>query len=129
MSGVWVRWGLFQRRRLTTYFAAKTRQPTTWRSTSRSTVETLGRQKGVETEWRCIKGPASDSLPQHARYADLCVVGHHPAADNALSDYSLSEKLLFVTGRPVLFIPAAAERFSSNRGGVEFEPSRCAIAQ
>jgi nucleotide-binding universal stress UspA family protein len=51
-------------------------------------------------------------LPQHARYADLCIVGHRPAADNAPSDYSLSEKLLFVTGRPVLFIPAA-ERFSS----------------
>ena len=78
----------------------------------RSTIDALGRQQSVEIEWRCVKGPASDLLPQHARYADLCIVGRGPVADNGPTDYSLSEKLLFVTGRPVLFIPAA-EHFSS----------------
>jgi nucleotide-binding universal stress UspA family protein len=65
----------------------------------------LGRQFGMETEWRCIAGAAADLLPQHGRYADLCIVGHHPSAVNAPSDYSLSEKLLFVTRLPVLFVP------------------------
>lgn len=71
----------------------------------RSVLDTLGRKHGLTTEWRCVAGPASGRLPQYARYADLCVVGHNASADNELDDYSLSEKLLFVTGRPVLFVP------------------------
>ena len=87
-------------------FAAKGRRPTLSSEQVHLAVEALRLQYGVETEWRCIMGSASDLLAQHARYADLCIVGHHPVADIAPSDYSLSEKLLFVTGRPVLFIPA-----------------------
>jgi nucleotide-binding universal stress UspA family protein len=72
---------------------------------TRSVVEALGHQRGVEIEWRCVTGRISDLLGQHARYSDLCVVGHRSAVSTARSDYTLSEKLLFVTGGPVLFIP------------------------
>lgn len=81
----------------------------------RTTVETLGRERGVETEWRCVDGPASDTLPQHARYADLCIVGHRPAGEDASSDYTFSEKLLFVTGRPILFVPSGQDFASLGR--------------
>ena len=58
-------------------------------------------------------GAARDLLPQHARYADLCIVGQHSTANPAPSDYCLSEKLLFVTGRPVLFVPSG-ERLATH---------------
>lgn len=71
----------------------------------RSALDTLGHKHGLTTEWGGVVGPASVWVPQHARYADLCIVGHNAAADDELDHYSFSEKLLFVTGRPVLFIP------------------------
>jgi nucleotide-binding universal stress UspA family protein len=66
-------------------------------------------------------------LAQHARYADLCIVGHHPVADISPSDYSVSEKLLFVTGRPILFIPPG-ERLATlgRRIAVAWNSSRAA---
>ena len=42
-------------------------------------------------------------MPQHARFADLCVLSQDgPATDTG---YTFSEQLLFVTGRPVVFVP------------------------
>ena len=76
----------------------------------RSMLEALGREYGVTTEWRCLAGSASDLVAQHARYADLCIVGHDAAAADGPDHYSFSEKLLFLTGRPVLFIPPVAPR-------------------
>jgi nucleotide-binding universal stress UspA family protein len=70
----------------------------------RSVLETLGRERGLETEWRCLGGLASVVVPQHARYAGLCILGQS-APDMASAGYSFSEQLLFVTGRPVLFVP------------------------
>jgi nucleotide-binding universal stress UspA family protein len=65
---------------------------------------------GVEAEWRCLDGAPSALLPQHARYADLCILGQSALNDAATSaDYNLSEQVLFVSGRPVLFIPTAGE--------------------
>ena len=72
----------------------------------RSTLETLGREHGLMIEWRSVDGPAAVAVPQHARYADLCVVGRDAAVDDNSVDYRFSEELLFVTGRPILFIPA-----------------------
>ena len=71
----------------------------------RSALDEVGRQCGVTTEWRCLVGSASVLVPQHARYADLCIVGHDATASDDPDHYSFSEKLLFITGRPVLFIP------------------------
>jgi nucleotide-binding universal stress UspA family protein len=71
----------------------------------RSTLETLARENGLTTEWRSVDGPAAIVVAQHARYADLCISGQKGADNNSL-DYTFSEELLFVTGRPVLFIPS-----------------------
>ena len=72
----------------------------------RSTLDALGREHSLATEWRSVDGPAAVVVPQHVRYADLCILGREVADDNSV-DYTFSEELLFVTGRPVLFIPSA----------------------
>ena len=56
-------------------------------------------------ELRCVDGVASVVLPQHARYADLCILGHDQPEGPASVNYTFAEQLLFVTGRPVLFVP------------------------
>jgi nucleotide-binding universal stress UspA family protein len=71
----------------------------------RSTLDTLGRERGLTTEWRSVDGRAVVVVAQHARHADLCIVGREGAEDNSI-DYTFSEELLFVTGRPILFIPS-----------------------
>jgi nucleotide-binding universal stress UspA family protein len=72
----------------------------------RSMIQALGNERHLEVEWRCIDGPAWAAAPQHARYADLCIVGPNKGDDGASIGYALSQKLLFVTGRPVVFVPA-----------------------
>jgi len=71
----------------------------------RLALESLAREKSIDTEWRCLKGVASMLVPQHARYADLCILSHEVACDVRPAGYSFSEQVLFVTGRPVLFVP------------------------
>jgi nucleotide-binding universal stress UspA family protein len=71
----------------------------------RSTLETLSRENALTTEWRIVAGPASSTVPQHARYADLCILGHYRSMRQDPNSYSFSEKLLFSSGRPSLFIP------------------------
>jgi len=71
----------------------------------RSTLETLARKHGLAAELRCVDGVASVVLPQHARYADLCILGHDQPEGPASVNYTFAEQLLFVTGRPVLFVP------------------------
>ncbi|HUN94702.1 MAG TPA: universal stress protein [Bradyrhizobium sp.] len=70
-----------------------------------SVLEVFEREHGLKAEWRCVDGLASVVVPQHARYADLCILGHGATADSDSIEYTFSEQILFVTGRPVLFIP------------------------
>jgi nucleotide-binding universal stress UspA family protein len=72
-----------------------------------STLERIGREYGIEVEWRRVDGKASILVPQHARFADLCVVSQDVAPADMGTGYTFSEELLFVTGRPVVFVPAA----------------------
>lgn len=74
-----------------------------------SALEQLGRERGVPVEWRCIDGLASVVVPQHARYADLCILGQDGMVDSTSVNYTFAEQMLFVTGRPVLFVPADGE--------------------
>lgn len=69
-------------------------------------LERLGHERGIQVEWRCTDGLASEVVPQHARYADLCILGQDKMIDVNSLNYSFSEQMLFVTGRPVLFVPA-----------------------
>jgi nucleotide-binding universal stress UspA family protein len=72
----------------------------------RSAAQALGSEHHLEVEWRCVDGPAWVSAPQHARYADLCIVGPNKVDDGRSIGSALSQKLLFVTGRPVVFVPS-----------------------
>jgi len=71
----------------------------------RSSIDTLERESGLTIEFRIVEGPAAIVVPQHARYGDLCILGHYPATVDEPGSFSLSEKLLFTSGRPVLSIP------------------------
>jgi nucleotide-binding universal stress UspA family protein len=72
----------------------------------RTALESLARERGVSAELRCVDGVASAIVPQHARYADLCILGRDQPEGPASVEYTFAEHLLFVTGRPVLFVPA-----------------------
>lgn len=71
----------------------------------RGELTDMARERGLEVRWLTLEGPASIHLPQLARYADLCIVGHSVAADEDPNTYSFSEALLFTAGRPVLSVP------------------------
>ncbi len=63
------------------------------------------RERGLEVEWRCLDGVASTLVPQHARFADLCILRQDTSDVATATGYTFSEQLLFVTGRPVVFVP------------------------
>ena len=71
-----------------------------------SALDAIQLKHGLEVELRCLDGVASVVVPQHARFADLCVLGQSVPIDATSVGYTFSEELLFVTGRPVLFVPA-----------------------
>jgi nucleotide-binding universal stress UspA family protein len=54
-------------------------------------------------------------VPQYARYADLCILGRDEPQGPASVSYTFSEQLLFVTGRPMLFIPPQASSATLGR--------------
>jgi nucleotide-binding universal stress UspA family protein len=71
----------------------------------RSMLDELTRGRGLQAELRSIDGVAAVVVPQYARYADLCILGWDEPEGPASVNYTFSEHLLFVTGRPVLFVP------------------------
>jgi nucleotide-binding universal stress UspA family protein len=72
----------------------------------RATLDSLALERRIEAELHCVDGIASAVVPQHARYADLCILGANQPEGPASVEYTFSEHLLFLTGRPVLFVPA-----------------------
>ena len=71
-----------------------------------SVLDELGREHGFEVEWRCLDGIGSILVPQHARFADLCILSQDVSRAPTATGYTFSEQLLFVSGRPVVFVPA-----------------------
>jgi nucleotide-binding universal stress UspA family protein len=71
-----------------------------------ATLDEMKIEYDLEVEWRCVEGTASIVVPQHARLADLCILSQDQAATDTSKGYTFSEQLLFVTGRPVIFVPA-----------------------
>ena len=67
-----------------------------------STLSALTRGNDLVAELQCVDGVASLVVPQHARYADLCILGQDQPEGPASVDYTFAEHLLFVAGRPVL---------------------------
>ncbi|HEX4024676.1 MAG TPA: universal stress protein [Steroidobacteraceae bacterium] len=77
---------------------------------ARAALERLAVQYGLETEWRMVRGEARIVLPQHARYADLCILDTQmPAMSSSSGDNRLSEEILFTAGRPVLLMPQTGD--------------------
>jgi nucleotide-binding universal stress UspA family protein len=70
-----------------------------------ATLDEVRIEYGLEVEWRCVDGVGSIVVPQHARFADLCMLSQDEAARDSATGYTFSEQLLFVTGRPVIFVP------------------------
>jgi nucleotide-binding universal stress UspA family protein len=74
----------------------------------RSQLELLAAQYQIQAEWRAIEnGPMA--LPQHARYADLCVLDAGMPAASTSAGYGFSEEMLFTAGRPVLLVPTTGQ--------------------
>jgi len=69
-------------------------------------LEELKLEYGLAVEWRCLDGIGSILVPQHARFADLCILSQDASPAMNFNGYSFSEQLLFVSGRPVVFVPA-----------------------
>jgi nucleotide-binding universal stress UspA family protein len=72
----------------------------------RAALAEIERRYGLEVEWRCLDGVSSTLVPQHARFADLCILSQDVATSANATGYTFSEQLLFMAGRPVVFIPA-----------------------
>ncbi len=70
-----------------------------------ATLDELANQRGLRAELLGVDGVAADVVPQYARYADLCILGSDEPQGPASIGYTFSEQILFVTGRPVLFVP------------------------
>ena len=81
----------------------------------RSALVRLGQEHALATEWRDVDGPAADIVPEHARYADLTILGQNVTADQDSVEFSFAERLPLVSGRPVIYIPAAETRATLGR--------------
>lgn len=73
-----------------------------------SAFERLAARYRLQSRWLTIDGDPHNVLAQHARYADLCILGAHPDSDSNPNANRLSEEMLFGTGRPVLMVPQQA---------------------
>ncbi|HTW37028.1 MAG TPA: universal stress protein [Steroidobacteraceae bacterium] len=71
----------------------------------RAELERLAGECGLVAEWRSVDGAPIDVLPQHARYADLTILEVNTPSVSTAAGYRFSEEMLFVAGRPVLFVP------------------------
>jgi nucleotide-binding universal stress UspA family protein len=75
----------------------------------------LNSVRGLRAELLGFDGAAALVVPQYARYADLCILGQDVPDGPASVNYTFSEQLLFVTGRPVLFVPGGRAFVSLGR--------------
>lgn len=61
---------------------------------------------GISSEWRLGEGNTGDVALEHARYADLAIVGQvNPESPPPNGAAGLPERLVLASGRPVLIIP------------------------
>jgi len=72
----------------------------------RAALTDLTRDREVQADLRGVDGAAASVIPQYARYADLCMLGGDEPEGPASINYTFAEQLLFVAGRPVLFVPS-----------------------
>jgi nucleotide-binding universal stress UspA family protein len=67
------------------------------------------RRDGLSGEWRLVEGDAGETVPLHARYADLVVVGQPDPDDSSGAGTAIAASTLLGAGRPVLIVPYAGK--------------------
>lgn len=73
---------------------------------ARRAFEEIGRAHGLSLEWRVSDGEFGETLMLHARHAALAVVGPSRRSERQPTALSLSEDVIFASGRPSLLLPA-----------------------
>ena len=81
----------------------------------RTALDNRARARGVSRRTALRRRRRIAIVPQYARYADLCILGRDQPEGPASVEYTFAEQLLFVTGRPVLFVPAVEPLTSLGR--------------
>lgn len=72
---------------------------------TRSFFEKLVRNHNITSEWRFSFNDAGEALMLHARHASLAIVGPSSRVAGPVTALSLSEDVIFASGRPTLMIP------------------------
>ncbi len=71
-----------------------------------STFTQATEAEGVTSEWRCLKGMASEIISDHGRYADLIILGQQDPDHLPLGPRDdIPDQVVLSSGRPVLVIP------------------------
>ncbi|MBP2230976.1 nucleotide-binding universal stress UspA family protein [Azospirillum agricola] len=81
---------------------------------ARKAFESLTDRGTVSSEWRLSENEDGEALMLHARHADLAIVGPPARPAGPRRMLSLSEDVIFASGRPTLLLPAG---WPSNRVG------------
>lgn len=80
-------------------------------TTGQEQFEGCLRREAISGSWRQTEGVTAEVVPEHARYADLCVIRQpRPDTPAAAAYLDLAESTLFAAGRPVLINSFAAAR-------------------
>jgi nucleotide-binding universal stress UspA family protein len=76
--------------------------------------------RGLDGEWRISQHAWGEDLMLHARHADLAIVGPADGPSRRKTILSLSEDMIFASGRPTLLVP--------NGWQAEYPPANIALA-
>ena len=76
----------------------------------------LLRRDGIAGEWRLVEGFTAQTVAQHARYADLAVLGQRDPRDPSLAARTdTAAMVLMASGRPILVLPRVGDYPSAGR--------------
>lgn len=72
---------------------------------TRKALEEVAGRHGITSEWRLSKDEVGERLMLHARHASLAIVGPPADPSRSATTLSLSEDVIFASGRPSLLLP------------------------
>lgn len=79
-------------------------------------VREILRRDGLTGKWQLISGMTATTVAQHARYADLAILGQHdPDRADEVNQTQVIEQALFTSGRPMLIVPYAGRFETAGR--------------
>ncbi|MFC5577950.1 universal stress protein [Lysobacter niabensis] len=79
---------------------------------ARAEFDHLADRRSFTSEWRVSDNETGELLMLHARHASLAILGPPASQSTAATTLSLSERMIFASGRPCLLVPTewSAER-------------------